>query len=290
MSICLPCLRVLCKGKRKSVIQDRNTRSRRVVWYSHEGTVPPVLYLHAVHLSVKMKRKKLKSNECHTDTCSLTHIYKCTSQPITSRPLGFSSHSSASPCRQRGSWTAPALQNPGKLFKTGCLAEASFPSNKQSAEPDFLEAGWKYSSHIISTSRILEHLGPWGVWAGSGAAVETWGPVPGNGNKGEGEKKIKGGKEPERERYWGEGIWGGRAKGWPLHCPPHCGSFFTGIVTPLQWQGSVCMWWTVLSFCNMDWHGFLGKRVEKDSSNWNRPNAELFRLLKLRNSLFVVLL
>lgn len=164
MSICLPCLCVLCKGKRKSVIQDRNTRSRRTVWYSHDCTVPPVLYLHIVHLSVKMKKHNITWNQTNaTQTHVFSHTYT-KADPNSSPPDRWASlqHSSASPCRQRGSWAATALQNPGKLFKTGCLAVASFPSNKQSAEPDFLEAGWKYSSHIISTSRILEHLGPWG--------------------------------------------------------------------------------------------------------------------------------
>lgn len=60
------------------------------------------------------------------------------------------------------------LQYSGWIFKTGCLAEASFPSNKQSAGPDFLETGWKYSSHIISTSRILELSRPWGSAARPG--------------------------------------------------------------------------------------------------------------------------
>ncbi len=67
--------------------------------------------------------------------------------------------------------------------------------------------------------------GPGGVWAGSGAAVETWGPMPGNGNKGEGEKKIKGGKERERERYWGEGIWGGGQKVGPCTVHPTVAHF-----------------------------------------------------------------
>lgn len=167
--------------------------------------------LNAVHLSIQKKQTRIERMP-HRHVVSRTYT---NAHPNPSPPGRWASlqHSSASPCRQRGSWAAPALQNPGKLFKTGCLAEASFPSNKQSAKPDFLEAGWKYSSHIISTSRILEHLGPGGVWAGSGAAVETWGPMPGNGNKGKGEKKIKGGKERERERYWGEGIWGGQKIG-----------------------------------------------------------------------------
>lgn len=164
MSICLPCLRVLCKGKRKSVIQDRNTRSRKAVWYSHDGTVLPVLCLHAVHLSIKIKNTNSTWNQMNATQIHVVSKTYTNGHPNSSPPGCWASlqHSSASPCCQRGSWAAPVLQNPGKLFKTGCLAEASFPSNKQSAEPDFLEAGWKYSSHIISTSRILEHLGPWG--------------------------------------------------------------------------------------------------------------------------------
>lgn len=112
----------------------------------------------------KFKKHNITWNQTNaTQTHVFSHTYT-KAHPNSSPPDRWASlqHSSASPCRQRGSWAATALQNPGKLFKTGCLAEASFPSNKQSAEPDFLEAGWKYSSHIISTSRILEHLGPWG--------------------------------------------------------------------------------------------------------------------------------
>lgn len=166
MSLCSACLHALCKGKRKPVIEDRNTHSRRAVWYSHESAA---FVLHVFACSTYPRQNKNTTCINATDHLNTqdrrisSHTHANTS-PNPSPPGHWPSlqHSSASPCCQRGSWAAPVLQNPGKLFKTGCLAEASFPSNKQSAEPDFLEAGWKYSSHIISTSRILEHLGPWG--------------------------------------------------------------------------------------------------------------------------------
>lgn len=179
-------------------VRGRGSRSFRTgthaVCYSHDDTVQHML--------------------CKKNLLWIPHTYTNT-HPNPSPPSRWASlqHSLASPCRQRGSGAAPVLQNPGKLFKTGCLAEASFPSNKQSAEPDFLEAGWKYSSHIISTSRILEHLGPWGsvgrLWGcGGNLRPRARQREEGRGRK----KKIKGGKEREGERYRGSSRWRERAK------------------------------------------------------------------------------
>lgn len=72
---------------------------------------------------------------------------------------------------------------PRQLFKTGCLSEASFPSNKQSAKPDFGRQSGSTRVTLFPHPISWSIRAPEGVWAArrweDWAAVETWGRTPG---------------------------------------------------------------------------------------------------------------
>lgn len=73
-------------------------------------------------------------------------------------------HSSVSPC-QRGNSPPCIATKPRQLFKTGCLSEASFPSNKQSAKPDFGRQGGSTRVTLFPHPVSWSIGAPEGVWA-----------------------------------------------------------------------------------------------------------------------------
>lgn len=74
-------------------------------------------------------------------------------------------HSSVSPHCQRGNLPPCAATKPRQLFKTGCLSEASFPSNKQSAKPDFGRQGGSTRVTLFPHPVSWSIGAPEGVWA-----------------------------------------------------------------------------------------------------------------------------
>lgn len=74
-------------------------------------------------------------------------------------------HSWVSPRCQRGNSPPYAATKPRQLFKTGCLSEASFPSNKQSAKPDFRRQGGSTRVTLFPHPVSWSIRAPEGVWA-----------------------------------------------------------------------------------------------------------------------------
>lgn len=74
-------------------------------------------------------------------------------------------HSSVSPRCQRGNSPPCTATKPRQLFKTGCLSEASFPSNKQSAKPDFGRQGGSTRVTLFPHPVSWSIGAPEGVWA-----------------------------------------------------------------------------------------------------------------------------
>lgn len=74
-------------------------------------------------------------------------------------------HSSGSPRCQRGDSPPGIATKPRQLFKTGCLSEASFPSNKQSAKPDFGRQGGSTRVTLFPHPVSWSIGAPEGVWA-----------------------------------------------------------------------------------------------------------------------------
>lgn len=74
-------------------------------------------------------------------------------------------HSSVSPHCQRGNSPPCTATKPRQLFKTGCLSEASFPSNKQSAKPDFGRQGGSTRVTLFPHPVSWSIGAPEGVWA-----------------------------------------------------------------------------------------------------------------------------
>lgn len=72
-------------------------------------------------------------------------------------------HSLISHHCQRGNSPPRSATKPRQLFKTGCLSEASFPSNKQSAKPDFGRQGG--STRVT----LFPHPVSWSIGAPEGA-------------------------------------------------------------------------------------------------------------------------
>lgn len=77
--------------------------------------------------------------------------------------LAFSSTFLNLPPLSKGQFTAAT--KPRQLFKTGCLSEASFPSNKQSAKPDFGRQGGSTRVTLFPHPVSWSIRAPEGVWA-----------------------------------------------------------------------------------------------------------------------------
>lgn len=76
-----------------------------------------------------------------------------------------------SPHRQRISLPPCSAAKPRLLFKTGCLSEASFPSNKQSRKPDFRRQSG--STRVT----LFPHPISWSIGAPEGTwAARHWKP------------------------------------------------------------------------------------------------------------------
>lgn len=82
-------------------------------------------------------------------------------------------HSLVSPHCQRGNSPPCSATKPRQLFKTGCLSEASFPSNKQSAKPDFGRQGGSTRVTLFPHPVSWSIGAPEGVWAAR--RWEGWG-------------------------------------------------------------------------------------------------------------------
>lgn len=74
-------------------------------------------------------------------------------------------HSLISHHCQRGNSPPCSATKPRQLFKTGCLSEASFPSNKQSAKPDFGRQGGSTRVTLFPHPVSWSIGAPEGVWA-----------------------------------------------------------------------------------------------------------------------------
>lgn len=74
-------------------------------------------------------------------------------------------HSLISHHCQRGNSPPRSATKPRQLFKTGCLSEASFPSNKQSAKPDFGRQGGSTRVTLFPHPVSWSIGAPEGVWA-----------------------------------------------------------------------------------------------------------------------------
>lgn len=74
-------------------------------------------------------------------------------------------HSLISHHCQRGNLPPRSATKPRQLFKTGCLSEASFPSNKQSAKPDFGRQGGSTRVTLFPHPVSWSIGAPEGVWA-----------------------------------------------------------------------------------------------------------------------------
>lgn len=122
MCVCLSTLRVLCKGKRKSVSPDRNTHSKRAPQpHRQRGSVLLFVCLQETKTCL-LRKSSVKHSVCKTQnrTCqersvnerqrtnartrthSITHTYTLTLQHITSRPLAFSSTFLSLPLPSKG--------------------------------------------------------------------------------------------------------------------------------------------------------------------------------------------
>lgn len=69
------------------------------------------------------------------------------------------------PHRLRGNSSPRSATKPRQRFKTGCLSEASFPSNKQSAKPDFGRQGGSTRVTLFPHPVSWSIGAPEGVWA-----------------------------------------------------------------------------------------------------------------------------
>lgn len=145
------CVCVLRKGKRKPASQDRNRYLRQGPWLQ----------------DFTRHRQKKKLSRCATSTVHpqlktlQTGHYKRLIRAQLSSPemLAFSSTFLRLPRCQRGNSPPCTATKPRLLFKTGCLSEASFPSNKQSAKPDF--ARQSGSTRVT----LFPHPVSWSIWA-----------------------------------------------------------------------------------------------------------------------------
>lgn len=79
--------------------------------------------------------------------------------------LAFSSTFLSLPPLSKEQFTALHCYKTQQLFKTGCLSEASFPSNKQSAKPDFGRQSGSTRVTLFPHPVSWSIRAPEGVWA-----------------------------------------------------------------------------------------------------------------------------
>lgn len=157
------CVCVLRKGKRKPASQDRNGYLRRGLWvqalhHYRENSAKDPSGCMATTL-----RPQLKMDWTGHDK----RMRRAPSCPPRYWPS--LQHSSVSPLCQRGNSPPCTATKPRQLFKTGCLSEASFPSNKQSAKPDF---GRQRGSTRVT---LFPHPVSWSIGAPEGVwAARRW--------------------------------------------------------------------------------------------------------------------
>lgn len=161
------CVCVLRKGKRKPASQDRNGYLRRGLWVqaSHHyrenraqdpsGCIATTLHLLPPTPSACLKQTLQTGHD--------KRVRRAPSCPPRCWPS--LQHSSVSPHCQRGNSPLCTATKPRQLFKTGCLSEASFPSNKQSAKPDFGRQGGSTRVTLFPHPVSWSTGAPEGVWA-----------------------------------------------------------------------------------------------------------------------------